>query len=85
MAPPKTYLALCEKAEKNPHSSEEDRNDFAQLATSHFDTTTTNTTTTSKKKDQLLVEIIMDLGLASGMNGGLIVFMEKRNKLGGTL
>mmetsp|Transcript_42607 Transcript_42607/g.48267 ORF Transcript_42607/g.48267 Transcript_42607/m.48267 type:complete len:191 (-) Transcript_42607:1462-2034(-) len=81
MASPKTYSALCEKAKNNPHSSEEGRNDFAQLATAHFDTTTN----TSKNKDQLLVEVMMDVGPASGMNGGLIAFIEKCDKLGGTL
>mmetsp|Transcript_31582 Transcript_31582/g.35347 ORF Transcript_31582/g.35347 Transcript_31582/m.35347 type:complete len:152 (+) Transcript_31582:224-679(+) len=81
MASPKTYRAFCEKAENNPHSSEEGRNDFAQLATAHFDITTA----TSKNEDQLLVEVMMNVGPASGMNGGLIVFMEKCDKLGGTL
>ena len=81
MAPPKAYRVFCEKDENNPHSSEEDRNDFAQLATAHFDTTITN----SKNEDQLLVEVLMDVGPASGMNGGLIVFMEKTDELGGTL
>ena len=81
MAPPKTYRAFCEKAENNPHSSEEDRKDFARLATVHFDTTTTN----SKNEDQLLVEVLMDVGPASGMNGGIITFMEKPDELGGIL
>ena len=81
MAPPKTYLAFCERAENNPHSSEEDRNDFAQLATTHFDTTTAN----SKNEDQLLVEVMMDVGPANGMKSGLVAFMEACDKLGGTL
>ena len=81
MTPPKTYRVFCEKAENNPHSSEEDRKDLAQLATAHFDTITTN----SKNKDQLLVEVLMDVGPASGMNGGLITFMEKPDELGGIL
>ena len=71
MAPPKTYRDFCVKAENNPHSSEEDRKDFAQLATAHFDTTTTN----SKNEDELLVEVMMDVGPLSGMNGGLITFI----------
>ena len=65
---PKTYLALCEKAENNPHSSEEERNDFAQLATALFDTTTN----TAKNEDQLMVEVMMDVGSANGMNGSLM-------------
>ena len=81
MAPPKTYCVFCEKDDNNPHSSEEYRKDFAQLATAHFDTTTTN----SKNEDQLLVKVLMDVGPASGMNGGLITFMEKPDELGGTL
>ena len=81
MAPPKTYRAFCGKPENNPHSSEEDRKDFAQLAIAHFDTTTTN----SKNEDQLLEEVMMDVGPSSGMNGGLITFMEKTDELGGTL
>ena len=81
MAPPKTYLAFCGKAENNPQSSEEDRKDFAELVTSNFDTTTTN----SKNEDELLVEVMMDVGPASCMNGGLITFMEKTDEPGGTL
>ena len=42
MAPPKTYRDFCGKAENNPQSSEEDRKEFAQLATANFDTTTPN-------------------------------------------
>ena len=81
MAPPKTYRAFCGKAENNPQSSEEDRKDFAQLATSNFDTTTT----ISMNEDVLLVEVMMDVGPVSGMNGGLITFTETTDVPGGTL
>ena len=81
MAPPKTYRAFCDKAENNPQSSEEDRKNFAELATSNFDTTTTN----SKNEDNLLVEVMMDVVPSSGMNGGLITFMETTDVPGGTL
>ena len=63
MAPTKSYGAFCGKADNNTHSSEEERKDFAQLVVAHFDTTTAN----SKNKDQLLDEIMMDVGPGSGM------------------
>ena len=78
---PKTYRALCENPDNDPYSSEAERKDFAQLATALFDTTTN----TSKNEDQLLPEVMMDVGPANGMNGGLVVFMERRDHLGGTL
>ena len=78
---PKTYRALCEKADNDPYSSEAERKDFTQLVTTLFDTTTD----TAKNKGQLLPEVMMDVGPAIGMNGGLVVFMETRDKLGGTL
>ena len=73
MAPAKSYGAFCGRVDNNPHSSEEERKDFARLVLANFDTTTPN----SKNEDQLLVEVMMDLGPGSGMNCGLIVFMGK--------
>ena len=81
MAPTKTYRAFCGKAGNNPQSSEEDRKEFAESATANFDTTTTN----SKNKDELLTEVMMDVGPLSGKNGGLITFMETTDVPGGTL
>ena len=55
---PKTYHALCEKADNDPYGSEVERKDLAQLAIALFDTTTN----TTKNEDQLLVEVMMDVG-----------------------
>ena len=81
MAPPRNYRDFCGKAENNPDSSEEDRKEFAQLATANFDTTTAN----SLNEDLLSIEVLMDVGPASGMKGGLITFMETIDEPGGTL
>ena len=78
---PKSYSAFCGKADNNPQTTEEDRREFAQLATANFDTTTAN----SMNEDELLKEVMMDVGPLNGMNGGLVTFMETPDVLGGTL
>ena len=51
------------------------------MATANFDTTTAN----SLNEDLLSIEVLMDVGPASGMKGGLITFMETTDEPGGTL
>ena len=78
---PKSYSTFCGKAENNPQGSEEDRREFAQLATANFDTTTVN----SMNEDELLKEVMMDVRPLNGMNSGLVTFMETPDVPGGTL
>ena len=81
MAPAKSYGAFCGKVDNKPHSSEDERKDFAQLVLANFNTTTPN----AKNEDQLLDVVLMDVGLGSGMVGGLITFMETTDEVGGTI
>jgi len=81
MAPKKTYLDFCGDLSNDPFGTVEERVEFATLTAAHYDTTTPS----SKNEDQLLVEVMIDMGPATGMNGGLIVFVEETGKLGGTL
>ena len=81
MAPAKSYRAFCGRVDNDPHSSEEERKDFARLVLANFDTTTPN----SKNEDQLLEDVLLDAGPGSGMVGGLLTFMETTDEPGGTL
>ena len=81
MAPKKTHLDLCGDLSNDPFGTAEEHVEFATLTAAHFDTTAPN----SKNEDQLLVEVLTNLGPATGMNGGLIVFVEETDELGCTL
>ena len=81
MVPKKSYLDLCGDPSNDPFATSEERVKFSTLTAARYDTTAPN----SKNEDQLLVEVLIDLGPATGMNGGLIVFVEEIDKLGGTL
>ena len=82
MAPKKIYyLNSCGDPSNNPFGKTEERVEFATLTTTHYDTTAP----TSKNEDELLAEVMTEMGTTTGMNGGLIVFVEETDKLGGTL
>ena len=76
-----TYNTFCEDPTNNPSGTEAERIKFATLTSAISDTTTN----TSKNEDQMLTQVMTDMGPATGMNGGLIVFVEAINKLGGTI
>ena len=63
MAFAKSYGAFCGKVDNNPHSSNKERKEFARLVLANFDTTTPN----SKNEDQLLEDVLLDVGPGSGM------------------
>ena len=77
---PKTYQSFCDNPDNNPSGTEADQITFAELTSAIYDTSTN----TSKNEDQMMPEVLMDMGSATGMNGGLIVFVETTDKLGGT-
>ena len=81
MAPKKTYFDLYGDPSNDPSGTVEERVKFARLTAALYDTTTN----TSKNEDQLLTEVMTDIRLATGMNDGLIVFVEETGKLGGTI
>ena len=77
MTPKKTYLDFCGDPVNDPFGTAEEQSIIA----AHYDTTIN----TSKNEDQLLVEVLTNLGPTAGMNGGLIVFVDETDQLGGTL
>ena len=81
MAPNKTYLTLCGDSTNDPVDTPAGRIQYATSTAARYDTTSPN----SKNEDLMLVEALTDLGPAAGMNGGLIVFVEETDQLGGTL
>ena len=81
MAPKKTYRDFCGDPSNDPSGTAEERVEFSRLTAALYDTTIN----TSKNEDQLLVEVMTDMGPATGINGGLIVFVEETDKLGGAI
>ena len=74
---PKTYRLFYENPDNNPSGSEAERLEFAKITSAIYDT--------SKNEDEMLTEVMIDIGLATEMNGGHILFVEATNKLGGTV
>ena len=81
MAPTKAYLTLCGDSTKDPVDTPAGKIQYASSTAARYDTTSP----TSKNEDLMLVEALTNLGPDAGMNGGLIVFVEATDKLGGTL
>ena len=81
MAPKKTHCEICGDPANDPSGTEEDRVKFARLTSALYDISTN----TFKNEEQLLTEVMTDMEPATGMNGGLIVFVEDTSKLGGTI
>ena len=79
MVPKKTYCDFCGDPANDPSGTAEERVEFARLTSALYDTTIS----TSKNEYQLHTEVMTNMGPVTGMNGGLIVFMEETEKLGG--
>ena len=81
MAPKKTYLDVCGDPSNDPSGTTKEWVRFARLTSILYDTTAN----TSKSKDVLLAEVMANVGPATKMNGGLIVFVEETDKLRGSI
>ena len=77
MAPKKTYLALCGGSSNNLCGTAEERVQYTTSTAACYDTAAPN----SKNEDLMLMEVLTDLGTATGMNFGLIVFVEETDQL----
>ena len=66
MAPKKTCLDFCGYPSNDPSSTVVERVEFVRLIAALYDTTTN----TSMNEDNLLIEVMTNMGPATGMNGG---------------
>ena len=74
MAPKKIYLNLCGDSSNGQFGTAEEPVKFSTSTAACYDITAP----VSKNEDQLLVvEVLTNLGPATGMSGGLIVFVEE--------
>ena len=76
-----TYSSLCEDPERDPAGVEDDMIESVEITMSFWDTSSPN----SKNSDDLQKDVLLDLGIANRMNGGIGVFVETTDHPGGTL
>ena len=75
------YASLCEDPERDPSGAEDDMIECVESTMSFWDTSAPD----SKNSDDLQKDVLLDLGIANGMNGGIGVFVETTDHPGGTL